>query len=125
VALAWLQAAPRQQQTVLQQLQDMGATADVLAAWQAQQAAQPQQQPVWPQHWHALHLLQALSTQWRWLITHAGGRRQGLRYEAITPLLLRMVADQVPQHLRQPAPRLLGQLQHMERAVINHQNQQA
>lgn len=124
MALAWLQAAPRPQQTVLQQLQDMDAPPDVLAAWQAQQDAQPQHQPVWPQHWHALHLLQALTTQWRWLMTHAGGRRQGLRYEAITPLLLRMVAQQVPPHLRQPAPRLLDQLQHMERAVITHQNAQ-
>lgn len=121
MALAWLQGAPRQQTGVLQQLQDLGAPPDVLAAWQANQAAQPQGVPVYPEHWHAMHLLQALTTQWRWVMTAQGGRRQGLRYEAATPVVLRAVSQQVPAALRQPLHVVWQQLQHMERAVINSQ----
>lgn len=111
---------------MVDQLRQLGAPADVIAATQQRSAAEAQNSmvDVWPDNWHAFSLFLALATQWHWLVGLAGARRAGLRYEAITPVVLAMVRAKVPRSLHQPTPALMQQLQQLEDAALDALAQQ-
>lgn len=81
---------------------------------------------VWPEHWHAVQVFCALSTQWHVQLGMQGLHYQGLRYEAIAlvePLIEREADHGTPggkQHLAAPA--MFACLQIMEREALKHLN---
>lgn len=48
---------------------------------------------VLPENWEVLNLFVGLQTQWNWVSGLGGGGRAGLRYEAVYPLLDRLVPN--------------------------------
>ncbi|WP_159917889.1 DUF1799 domain-containing protein [Pantoea sp. 18069] len=68
---------------------------------------------VWPECRGALGLFVALETQWNAAIGIGGGKRLGLRYEAVYPLL-----DRATEGDREEWDSLFGEIRHMEQAVL-------
>ena len=58
-----------------------------------------------------------LGTQWRRVYGPGGSAMEGLHYHAVPPIM-RAVAAELPQQLRQPAHVVWRQLQAMEHAVL-------
>lgn len=110
---------------MLTQLRQLGAPPEVLAAALEQQRAEADTYsvPVWPENWHAVRLLLAMSTQW-FAVHRIDGRMQrlGLRYEAL-PSVQPAVRQAVERRWRQPWGVLLGQLQLLEAAVLEAEAQ--
>jgi len=74
---------------------------------------------VWPEHWHALCVFKGMATQWRVHVCPSGAvLHQGLDYAAL-PLVLACCRG---MEQRQPLPRLMAQLQVMERAALARLN---
>ena len=69
---------------------------------------------VWPEHWHAVCVFCAMSSQWSVLLGMQGLHYQGLRYESL-PIVL-AAHKHNPQ--RQPLAALLDQLRCLERAAV-------
>lgn len=68
---------------------------------------------VWPESWAVLDLFVRLQTQWNWAVGMGGGRRMGLKYEAIYPLIDRMAGGR-----QEEWDALFGDIQAMEKAVL-------
>lgn len=68
---------------------------------------------VWPESWAALSLFVRLQTQWSWAVGMGGGRRMGLQYGAVYPLIDRVVAGN-----QEEWGELFGDIQAMEQAVL-------
>lgn len=51
---------------------------------------------VWPEHWDAVLIFEAMQTQWRWIAGFGGAARTGLDYAALRsiPRYRRLPADQ-------------------------------
>lgn len=64
---------------------------------------------VWPENWSAFQLFEAVRTQW---LVGLGGR-EGLRYEAVYPLLDRAALS------REEWERLFDDIRVMERAALS------
>jgi len=70
---------------------------------------------VWPEHWHALHLFDAMGTQWR-------AHPPGLDYAAL-PAVMALLRDAVAH--RQPRAVVFAQLRVMEHAAIQWLHEQS
>lgn len=104
---------------MLQQLQQLGAPPEVIAATaqRLQAEADGITFAVWPDNWHAVLTFVAMATQWHWVGTMASAQRTGLRLEAL-PAVLPAMRRTVPRRWRQPYHILLQQLQHLEDTAL-------
>jgi hypothetical protein len=71
--------------------------------------------PVWAEHWHAFKVFLGMATQWRVRRDPGGLFYEGLRYEALPPVLHEH--RRLPRRWRQPLHRLMPQLRTLERAA--------
>lgn len=69
---------------------------------------------VLPENWEVLNLFVGLQTQWNWVAGMGCGGRAGLRYEAVYPLLDRLVPND-----REEWRALFTDIQAMEREVMS------
>jgi hypothetical protein len=76
---------------------------------------------VWPEHWHALIVLQAMQTQWRAVAGMSRVLWTGMDYAAL-PVVVKAISQAVPRRHRQKPAVLLRQLRIMEAAEMNIRN---
>lgn len=105
-----MRGGPQFDETPLLALRAMGLPPQEIAQVRAvlQERARRELVEVWPEHWHAVTLFVAMSTQWR-----DGG---GLDY-AVLPVVEQRL-PRLPRPLRQPRHVIFEQLGVIERAVL-------
>ena len=76
---------------------------------------------VWPEHWHAVQLMEAMHTQWRTQASPGGLLWVSMDYAAL-PAVMDGIRRRIPRRMRRPRAVLLDQLQVLELVLIEKRN---
>lgn len=76
---------------------------------------------VWPEHWHAVQVMQGMTTQWRMVAGMGGLLFAGMDYAAV-PVVMRECRRAVPRRFRRPFHVVMGQLRVLERVLLQRRN---